>query len=174
MSVVVGTEMGLVGPVSVRYDWMRWRVWTGTSVCISVWQHIKLCEQIRLLDTFHPLPGSCAVIQPTSFTWAPSLRSPEFISPEPPSVSVCLSSCVFRCLSAYLSVFFFFLLLLLLLFVSFSSSSSWVCPMSCYMNQNDCTRSPVKERSSAHDKARLIFRFLVRTYCRLQQLLYKT
>ena len=43
--------LGLVGPVSVYCDWVRWKVWSATS--ISVWQHIKLCEQIRPWDTPH-------------------------------------------------------------------------------------------------------------------------
>ena len=36
---------GTVGPVSVYCDWVRWRVDCATS--ISVWQHVKLSEQIR-------------------------------------------------------------------------------------------------------------------------------
>ena len=31
-------------PVSVYCDWVRWKVWSATSV--SVWQHVKLSEQI--------------------------------------------------------------------------------------------------------------------------------
>ena len=42
---VIGSALGLVGPVSVYCDWVRWKVLCGTS--ISVWQHIKLSEQIR-------------------------------------------------------------------------------------------------------------------------------
>ena len=41
--------LGLVGPVSVYCDWVRWKVWSATS--ISVWQHVKLSEQIRPWDT---------------------------------------------------------------------------------------------------------------------------
>ena len=41
----IGSVLGLVGPVSVYCDWVRWTVWSATSV--SVWQHIKLSEQIR-------------------------------------------------------------------------------------------------------------------------------
>ena len=40
---------GLVGPVSVYCDWVRWKVWFATS--ISVWKHVKLSEQIRPWDT---------------------------------------------------------------------------------------------------------------------------
>ena len=39
---MAGSVLGLVGPVSV---WVRWKVGPATSV--SVWQHVKLCEQIR-------------------------------------------------------------------------------------------------------------------------------
>ena len=42
---VIGSVLGLVGPVSVYCDWVRWKVWSATS--ISVWQHVKLSEQIR-------------------------------------------------------------------------------------------------------------------------------
>ena len=42
---VIGSVPGLVGPVSVYCDWMRWKVWSTTS--ISVWQHVKLSVQIR-------------------------------------------------------------------------------------------------------------------------------
>ena len=42
---VRGSVLGLVGPVSVDRDWVRWKVWSATS--ISVWQHVKLSEQIR-------------------------------------------------------------------------------------------------------------------------------
>ena len=45
----VGSELGLVGPVSVYCDWVRWKVWSATF--ISVWQHVNLSEQIRPWDT---------------------------------------------------------------------------------------------------------------------------
>ena len=45
---VIGSALGLVGPVSVYCDWVRWKVWSATS--ISVWQHVKLSEQIRPWD----------------------------------------------------------------------------------------------------------------------------
>ena len=44
-----GSALGLVGLVSVYCDWVRWKVWSATS--ISVWQHVKLSEQIRPWDT---------------------------------------------------------------------------------------------------------------------------
>ena len=40
---------GLIGPVSVYCDWMRWQVWFALS--ISVWQHVQLSEQIYVVDT---------------------------------------------------------------------------------------------------------------------------
>ena len=46
---VIGSVLGLVGLVSEYCDWVRWRVGSATSV--SVWQHVKLCEQIRPWDT---------------------------------------------------------------------------------------------------------------------------
>ena len=46
MPGIIGIVLGLVGPVSVYYDWVRWRV--GSAMSISVWPHVKLCEQIRL------------------------------------------------------------------------------------------------------------------------------
>ena len=36
--------LGLVGPVSVYCDWVRWKVWSATS--ISVWQHVKLSRSV--------------------------------------------------------------------------------------------------------------------------------
>ena len=42
---VIGSALGLVGPVSVYCDWVRWKVGSATS--ISVWQYVKLSEQIR-------------------------------------------------------------------------------------------------------------------------------
>ena len=46
---VIGSALGLVGPVSVYCDWVRWKV--GSAASISVLQHIKLSEQIRPWDT---------------------------------------------------------------------------------------------------------------------------
>ena len=45
-SGITESLLGLVGLVSVY--WVRWKVWSATS--ISVWQHVKLSEQIRSLD----------------------------------------------------------------------------------------------------------------------------
>ena len=46
---VTGSVLGLVGPVSVYWDWVRWKVGSATS--ISVWQHINLSKQIHPWDT---------------------------------------------------------------------------------------------------------------------------
>ena len=46
---VIVSVLGLVGPVSVYCDWVRWRVGSATS--IAVWQLVKLSEQIRTRDT---------------------------------------------------------------------------------------------------------------------------
>ena len=46
---VIGSVLGLVDPVSVYCDWVRCKVGSATS--ISVWQHVKLSEQIRPWDT---------------------------------------------------------------------------------------------------------------------------
>ena len=45
MPGVIGSVLGLVGPVSVYCDWVRWKVGSATS--ISVWQDLKLSEQFR-------------------------------------------------------------------------------------------------------------------------------
>ena len=42
---VIRSVLGLVGPVPVYCDWVRWKVWSATST--SVWQHVKLSEHIR-------------------------------------------------------------------------------------------------------------------------------
>ena len=42
---LIGSVLGLVGLVSLYCDWVRYKVWSATS--ISVWQHVKLPEQIR-------------------------------------------------------------------------------------------------------------------------------
>ena len=41
---IIGSALGLVGPVSVYCDWVRWRVWSATA--ISVWQHEELSRSI--------------------------------------------------------------------------------------------------------------------------------
>ena len=47
--VVIRSVLGLVGPVSVYCGCVRRKVWSAASV--SVWQRVKLSEQIRPLDT---------------------------------------------------------------------------------------------------------------------------
>ena len=42
---VIGSVLGLAGPVSVYCDWVRLKDWSATSV--SEWQHVKLSEQVR-------------------------------------------------------------------------------------------------------------------------------
>ena len=37
---VIGSVLGLVGPVSVYCDWVRWKLWSATS--ISMWQICKI------------------------------------------------------------------------------------------------------------------------------------
>ena len=37
---VIGSALGLVGPVSVYWAWVIWKVWSAAS--ISVWQHVKI------------------------------------------------------------------------------------------------------------------------------------
>ena len=64
----IGSVLGLVGPVSIYCDWVRWKVWSATS--ISVWQHVKLSEQICPWDT----PACCWNIkQPTNKLTEPDL-----------------------------------------------------------------------------------------------------
>ena len=46
---IIGSALGLVSPVSIYCDWVRWKVWSATSV--SVWQHIQLSVQICPWDT---------------------------------------------------------------------------------------------------------------------------
>ena len=40
---VIGSALGLVGPVSAYCDWVRWKIGSATSV--SVWQYVKLFKQ---------------------------------------------------------------------------------------------------------------------------------
>ena len=42
----IESALGLVGPVSLYCDRVRWQVWSAPS--ISVWQHVQLSEQVRL------------------------------------------------------------------------------------------------------------------------------
>ena len=61
--------LGLVSPVSVYYNWVRWKVGSATS--ISVWQHVKLFEQIRPRDAL----ACCRdVKQPTISWWSIGLE----------------------------------------------------------------------------------------------------
>ena len=49
VATLPGSGLGLAGPESVYCDWVRWKVWSATSV--SVWQHIHFSKQIRPWDT---------------------------------------------------------------------------------------------------------------------------
>ena len=84
---VLGSTLGLVGPVSVNCDWARWKVWSATS--ISVWQHVNLSELVRPWDT---LACCWDVKQPTN-------NNPIILYPsiQPPL-------CPFKHLSIYPSV----------------------------------------------------------------------
>ena len=63
MPGIIGSVLGLVGLVSVYCDWVRWKVWSADF--ISVWQHVKLSEQVRPWDT---LACCWGVKQPTNKT----------------------------------------------------------------------------------------------------------
>ena len=43
---VIGSALGLVGLVSVYCDWVRWKVWSATSICVIarkiVWADLSL------------------------------------------------------------------------------------------------------------------------------------
>ena len=79
---VIGSVLGLVGQVSVYCDWVRWKVRSATS--ISVWQHVKLSEQIRPWDT---LACCWDVKQPTNKqTHSSNLYSITHVHPLSPCV----------------------------------------------------------------------------------------
>ena len=63
---VLWSVLGLVGPVSVYCDFVRWKVVSAAS--IWVWQHVKLSEQIRPWDT---LACCWDVKQPTNYNLSP-------------------------------------------------------------------------------------------------------
>ena len=67
---VIGSVLGLVGPVSVYCDWARRKAGSATS--ISVWQRVKLSEQIRPWDT---LACGWDVKQPTNKQTPPSVSA---------------------------------------------------------------------------------------------------
>ena len=52
---VTGSVLGLVGPVSVYCDRVRWKV--GFANSISVWQQVKWSEQVRALRYTRVLLG---------------------------------------------------------------------------------------------------------------------
>ena len=63
-------RLGLVGPVSVYCDWVKWKV--SSATCISVWQHVQLSEQISPWDT---LACCWDVKQPTNNQTNPRFQS---------------------------------------------------------------------------------------------------
>ena len=67
---VIGSALGLVSPVSVYCDWVRWKVWSATS--ISVWQHVKLSEQMHPWDT---LACCWDIKQPTNKHYSKTVKS---------------------------------------------------------------------------------------------------
>ena len=69
------TVLGLVSLVSEYCDWVRWKVWSATS--ISVWQHIQLSEQIIPWYTLI----CCWDVKQTTNKHPPSPTTP---SPPPP------------------------------------------------------------------------------------------
>ena len=84
---IIESALGLVGPVSVYCDWVRWKVGSATS--ISVWQHIKLSEQIRPWAT---LACCWNVKQPTNnkqTNLSPSLPSSSLLLPRYLSKGLC-------------------------------------------------------------------------------------
>ena len=84
---VIGSALGLVSPVSVYCDWVRYKVWAATS--ISVWQHVKLSVQIR---PWHTL-ACCWDInpQPTNKQFQPTSGKVRIIISLPTSVLyICL------------------------------------------------------------------------------------
>ena len=51
---VIGSTLGLFGLVSVYCDWVRWKIWSATSV--SVWQHVSILwlgEMENLICNFY-------------------------------------------------------------------------------------------------------------------------
>ena len=77
---IIGSVVGLVGLVSVYCDRVRWKVWSVTST--SVWQHVKLSEQIRPWDTLTccwdvKQPTNNNNLRPVSPSW-PACFIPEY------------------------------------------------------------------------------------------------
>ena len=54
--LLAGSVLGLISlVVSVYYDWVTYKIWS--AICISVWQHVKLSEKIRLMEYASMLLG---------------------------------------------------------------------------------------------------------------------
>ena len=72
---VIGSGLELVDPSSLYCHWVWQKVWSATS--ISVWQHVRLSEQIRPWDTF----ALCYdVKQPTNKHWSTNIEQVSLIS----------------------------------------------------------------------------------------------
>ena len=97
---VIGSMLGLVGPVSVYCDWARRKVWSATSV--SVWQGVELSEQIRPRDT---LACWWDVKQATNQQTSSSLSVHKFVCYGSLFLFGCVSCCLllsWLCVSCYL------------------------------------------------------------------------
>ena len=120
---VIGLVLGLVGPVSVYCDWVRWKVWSAIS--ISVWHHVKLSDQIRPWDT-----RACCwdVKQPTN-----------------QQTNLCLGNNRVSDFTIAASCPYWFTLLFVRFFASFFS----LCPVTCVFSWNlQSLRSPKQGSSS--------------------------
>ena len=75
---VIGSVLGLVGPVSVYCDWVRWKVWFAT--CISVWQRVKLSRSVPEIHSH--VAGTLGNQQTTTTTSLPPrpLRDSEMVT----------------------------------------------------------------------------------------------
>ena len=93
--------LGLVVPVSVYCDWVRWKVWSATS--ISVWQHVKLSVEIHPWDTLAccwdvkqptniicPLPVFRLSLWLSTSTVSPVPSIPSPTLPPPPSLATAI------------------------------------------------------------------------------------
>ena len=115
---VIRSVLGLVGPVLVYCDWVRWTVWSATS--ISVLQHVKLSRSVP--EIYLRVAGTLINQQTiahaqTSFLLFVSLSSfvmfrlfPLFMFACSFTLFVCLLACLLACLFARLFVLVLFLL----------------------------------------------------------------
>ena len=85
---VTGSVLGLVGSVSVYFGWVRWKVWSATS--ISMWQHIHLPEQIHPWDTL----ACCWDVKQTT-----NQQTARWSQPCEECTRTCLPTCTGLCIS---------------------------------------------------------------------------